>query len=206
MAITPEQIHAVADQLNDQGVNPTLSAVRKALGSGSFTTISDAMTTWRANQAAKKGPIVVPLPEALAGAVADFGGLVWSTAVELATARLASERDAFEQERQQADQMRLEAMELADSLAADLAKLQQDLAQATGRATTAEGALAGVQGELTDVRIRAAAAESRAQELSERVTALTEEAGRLHKHNEQLALVLAQRPGNPEPGQDGPAR
>lgn len=206
MAITPEQIFAVANQLDEQGVNPTLAAVRKVLGGGSFTTISDAMTAWRANKAAKKAPVVVPLPEALAGAVAEFGSAVWSTAVELATARLASERDAVEAERQQADQIRLEAVELADSLAADLAKLQQELAQATERATTAEGALAGVQSELTDVRIRAAAAESRAQELSERVTALTEEAGRLHRHNEQLALVLAQRPGHGEPGQDGPPR
>ena len=43
MAITTQQIHAIADQLHEQGIKPTLAEVRKALGGGSFTTISEAM-------------------------------------------------------------------------------------------------------------------------------------------------------------------
>lgn len=40
MAITKEQIFAVADELDAAGQNPTLASVRKQLGGGSFTTIS----------------------------------------------------------------------------------------------------------------------------------------------------------------------
>ena len=47
MAITLEQIHATASQLHEQGIKPTLAEVRKALGGGSFTTISEAMKSWR---------------------------------------------------------------------------------------------------------------------------------------------------------------
>ena len=40
MAISKEQIFAVADELDAAGQNPTLANVRKQLGSGSFTTSS----------------------------------------------------------------------------------------------------------------------------------------------------------------------
>ncbi|WP_425522231.1 DNA-binding protein, partial [Xanthomonas perforans] len=39
VAITKDQIWKIADQLDADGVKPTLSAVRKKLGSGSYTTI-----------------------------------------------------------------------------------------------------------------------------------------------------------------------
>lgn len=34
MALTTEQIHATAQELADQGINPTLANVRSALGGG----------------------------------------------------------------------------------------------------------------------------------------------------------------------------
>ena len=43
MAITIEQFHATADQMQEQSNKPTLAEVRKMLGGGSFTTISEAM-------------------------------------------------------------------------------------------------------------------------------------------------------------------
>ena len=39
MAITTEQIWSAADALDAAGQSPTLAAVRKAVGGGSFTTI-----------------------------------------------------------------------------------------------------------------------------------------------------------------------
>ena len=49
--LTVEEIHAAADGLDAQGLRPTLQAVRKALGRGSFTTISAAMSSWRPPEA-----------------------------------------------------------------------------------------------------------------------------------------------------------
>ena len=48
MAITKQDILAVADALDAEGVKPTLAAVRKKLGGGSFSTISEAMKEWKA--------------------------------------------------------------------------------------------------------------------------------------------------------------
>ena len=50
MALTTQDIHAAADRLQEQGIKPTLAEVRKALGGGSFTTISDAMQSWKREQ------------------------------------------------------------------------------------------------------------------------------------------------------------
>ena len=55
MALTIQDIHAAADQLQEQGVKPTLAEVRKALGGGSFTTISDAMQSWKREQQEEQG-------------------------------------------------------------------------------------------------------------------------------------------------------
>ena len=52
MAITTADIHAAADRIAGAGQQPTLAAVRSALGGGSFTTISEAMKSWKAAQAA----------------------------------------------------------------------------------------------------------------------------------------------------------
>ena len=46
IAITIEQFHAISDQLQEKETKPTLAEMRKALGGGSFTTISEAMKSW----------------------------------------------------------------------------------------------------------------------------------------------------------------
>ena len=53
MTSTTARIFEIADELDAAGHNPTLASVRKALGGGSYTTISEAMGEWRARKAAK---------------------------------------------------------------------------------------------------------------------------------------------------------
>jgi hypothetical protein len=60
MALTKDQIWAVADRLAAEGKAPTLAAVRKALGSGSFTTISEAMREWRQRRKEKADKVQTP--------------------------------------------------------------------------------------------------------------------------------------------------
>ena len=50
MAIDKQQIFKAANELDLTGHSPTLAAVRKVLGGGSFTTISEAMNEWRATK------------------------------------------------------------------------------------------------------------------------------------------------------------
>ena len=80
MAITKEQIFAVADELDAAGQNPTLASVRKQLGGGSFTTISEAMNEWRARKASQAAPIPQPAPAADTEQTAGPGGGLVSVA------------------------------------------------------------------------------------------------------------------------------
>ena len=54
MAITPEQIIETAEALVERGASPTLAAVRQELGGGSFTTISEALRSWRERRQASQ--------------------------------------------------------------------------------------------------------------------------------------------------------
>jgi hypothetical protein len=96
MAFTRDQIWAAADDLDAAGHSPTLAAVRKLVGGGSFTTISEAMTEWKARRAEKQAPMREPAPTNLLEQLAQFGTDVWGAALEHANGRLASERAALD--------------------------------------------------------------------------------------------------------------
>ena len=82
MAITTADIHTAADRIAESGQQPTLAAVRSALGGGSFTTIQDGMTEWKAKKAAKAAPLREPAP-----------GSIGERVQELAPQLLKSARD-----------------------------------------------------------------------------------------------------------------
>ena len=162
MAITTADIHAAADRIAESGQQPTLAAVRSALGGGSFTTISEAMKAWKATQQAAAVPMREAAPAAVTERMGELAAEVWGVAIGMANDRLASEREALEVARQEMEQAQAEAVELADQVAADLdaaraqiesqaAALKQaeaqaaQLAAAQEAAHTAQAALAEAQ-------------------------------------------------------------
>lgn len=128
MAITTQDIHATADRLAAEGQQPTLAAVRAALGGGSFTTISEAMKSWKAAQQAA-APIREAAPAAVTERLGELAAEVWAIAQGMANERLQSERDAMERARQEMEQARQEAAELADQVTADLDAARAQIAQ-----------------------------------------------------------------------------
>ena len=73
VTITAETVAAAADRLHGDGTNPTQSAVRTALGGGSFSIIGPLLHKWRDNQAEAAKLAKVDLPDTLADAGSDFG-------------------------------------------------------------------------------------------------------------------------------------
>ena len=124
---TKEQIWTAADAISAEGGNPTLAAVRAHMGGGSYTDISAAMQSWRATQQASSTPIREPAPSIITDRLSSLGSELWAAALELANARLQSEREGLELARQEAEETRKEAAALADALAADLDKAQADI-------------------------------------------------------------------------------
>ncbi|EAA7556252.1 hypothetical protein LO27_26795 [Salmonella enterica] len=126
MAISTEQIMKAADELDQEGQNPTLARVRKKLGGGSFTTISEAMIEWRA-QKARSVPAHEPAPQIVTDRLTAFGDDIWTLALEIADAGFTGEREALEKLRQETEDARLEATALADQLTAELAQARQHI-------------------------------------------------------------------------------
>ncbi|XDJ36599.1 MAG: DNA-binding protein (plasmid) [Burkholderia sp.] len=129
---TSEAIWKVADELDAEGVKPTLNAVRKKLGGGSFTTISDAMTEWKAAKQKKAQPAVEPLPAELSTAVAALAGEFWTVARTAAERLLAGERERLAAEQTALCEQAAEAVELADTLTVEAEGLREELTKAQG--------------------------------------------------------------------------
>jgi chromosome segregation ATPase len=195
MAITPDKIFAVADELDAAGFSPTLAAVRKALGGGSFTTISEGMTAWKARKAARAQPTMAPAPAAITQRLADLGAEVWAAALAQADARLASDRDALQTERSQLEAERAEAAELADQVMAELEVTKSALAATAAADRAARSEVDGLREQLVDARLRAATAEARAIEIDKRANDLNAELARVNQHSADLVAALTTQRG-----------
>jgi hypothetical protein len=175
---TKEQILKAADDLDAAGQAPTLAAVRKAVGGGSFTTIQQVMTDWKARKAnAAKPPIQAPAPAEIAERLAAVGAELWAAALSLADGRLASEREALEQVRTEAEAASKEAADLADALSVEL-----DHAKAAWAKAEAEA-----RRECEAVR---AALEKEREKTAEAIQAAAKMAGRLEAVEAQNAALL----------------
>jgi chromosome segregation ATPase len=131
MAITKSDIFSAANAIAAEGGSPTLAAVRKALGGGSFTTISEGMQEWRIKHKARQEaePLREAAPVAVTDKLNELGFEVWAIALELANARLQHEREALELTRQELEESQAEAVELCDSISADLEQAQATIQQ-----------------------------------------------------------------------------
>ncbi|MGP5658180.1 DNA-binding protein [Psychrobacter celer] len=147
MAITTEQIHATADQLQEQGIKPTLAEVRKALGGGSFTTISEAMKSWRQDNQEEEQLRQVELPSGITERLQALGADMWQTAIDIANDRLVKEREALDGIKAKAQAETDEAQEAVKTLESEQADLLAQLDEVTATAEAAAISTAQVTAE-----------------------------------------------------------
>jgi chromosome segregation ATPase len=183
MALTKDQILQAADQLAAAGTAPTLAAVRAAVGGGSYTTINEALKEWKAKQQAAVMPLREPAPEGISKRLDEVGAEVWAIALELANARLTSEREALEATRQQLETAQQEATELADQLSAELEALQAQHLQATQDLQAANTTLEQLRQENASLSRQLATTEARAEETTKRADDLKAELKHAHAEN-----------------------
>lgn len=126
MALTTEQIHQTAQELIDKGINPTLANVRSALGGGSFTTIGEALKTWKQAQKDNEKIKQVDIAPQIKDKADLLMGELWQNALDLADERLKLEREALAVAQQQADN---KVAEIAEALAQVEAEQEQLNAQ-----------------------------------------------------------------------------
>jgi len=93
--ISPEQILQTIQQLESTGIEATVTAIRDRLGTGSFTTISQVLQSWRHERARISRPPVPELPDSVAGLFRQL----WAESWRAADAIGAIEREAAAQDR-----------------------------------------------------------------------------------------------------------
>ena len=147
MALTIQQVHNTADQLQGQGIKPTLAEVRKALGGGSFTTISEAMKSWRQDNQEEAQLRQVELPSGITERLQTLGADMWQTAVDIANDRLVKDREALESIKAKAQAETDEAQEAVKTLESEQADLLVQLDEVTATAEVAAITAAQVTAE-----------------------------------------------------------
>lgn len=175
MAITKEQIHAAADQIAASGETPTLANVRKALGGGSFTTISDAMNEWKAKQQKPSVTTKESTPEAISKRLNELGGDLWAYAVELANSRLSAEREGLEAARAKMQAEQQEAATIADQLSEELETLKDRFARVHAELETANETINRLEQTNANLTRDMAISSAKAEETVNRINDLKDE-------------------------------
>lgn len=131
MALTTEQIHQTAQELTEKGINPTLANVRSALGGGSFTTIGEALKTWKQAQKDNEKIKQVDIAPQIKDKADLLIGELWQNALDLADERLKLEREALAVAQQQADAKVAEMAEALEQVEAEQEQLNAQLDELT---------------------------------------------------------------------------
>lgn len=185
MAITTEQIHAIADQLAQQGIKPTQTNVREALGGGSFTTIAEALRTWRQEQETVTQLQAVVIPQDITDRTQTLTAQIWETAQQLANERLAKEREALEHKEALMTAEVEEAQQIVKTIEAEQAEITAQLDELTNKATAGAEQLEQEQ----DHNRRQA---EQIKQLETQLKAQQERADDLAKRLDQQADIIAQ--------------
>lgn len=144
MAIDIPTIHAAADRIAESGEKPTLARVRRELGGGSFTTISEAMQLWREKQTDEHALAEVVVPDALDERIEQLKAAMWQTAIAEAERRLSAEREALHEAQEQAAAQVVEAQEAVETLESEALVRDEQIADLQRQL---EGAVAAVTAE-----------------------------------------------------------
>jgi chromosome segregation ATPase len=129
MAISKQDIIEAAEKLQAAGVNPTMQAIRDALGGGSFATISPVLREWR-NASGQRATVAIEMPGEAKAALERAGTDLWKIITTLATEKLTKVQDEAEAAINAAQADRDEALAEIERLEAGIEQQGGELAEA----------------------------------------------------------------------------
>lgn len=158
MALTTADIHAAADKLHDQGITPTQTKVREALGGGSFSTIGEALKTWKQELQEHEQLKKTDMPDPIKDEGLVFVAKLWQLADQIANANLTADREAhaIENAKKQAAvddaNEAIATLEAEQSEMTNLLKLSNEKAQqATSEAEASANEIVSLNTFITDL-------------------------------------------------------
>lgn len=113
MALTKKDIFEVADELAVKGEKVTQLTVREVLGSGSFSTIAEALREWRELQDEEAELQEAELPKEIDNELRSFGMAMWKQAQSIAVEGFSEERKVLRRAKEDA---MLEVEETRDAI------------------------------------------------------------------------------------------
>ena len=182
-----ERIIASADDLYVQSGRervPTVDAVRRA-SRADMNAVSTVMKEWRQAQTAKAATVAVTVPEAVQQANAAALATLWQQAVDLSNQSLRAAQAAWDDERQELDEMRAELAAGYETQAAELETVKHALADSEVKASHQAQELVTVGQCEAAALNRADKAEARIAEIERRVDDLRAELDLAHKEVER---------------------
>lgn len=177
----------VIRELEASGREPTATAVRELLGSGSYTTIAAVLADWRREKASKtKAPTLEP-PDTVRHLMTHLWAEAWRAALGIHE----PERQAFARERQEHERAKAE-------LLAEIARLEGELEAEKEQTASMRKDLDGKMKILTDERDRCrdeaqaaraaqAAAEGALSEARKQVEREAERSAHLEERNREIS-------------------
>lgn len=181
--ITKEQVFAAADRINESGKNPTQDLVRKALGGGSFSTISPYLKEWR-KQMMEKAPVEVdnrPAPPEIIDLLGEWSTRIWALANEKAKAEFDEERESLQANISEVQSSYDEAASFADQLTGENEQLQEIIKERDALIQKTEEEKRQFEINFVAAQERANAAEARASEFQQRIQGQAEQIHRLEE-------------------------
>ena len=202
MPITRDQIYTVANTLNAQGIRPTLAAVRRMLGAGSFTTISEGINEWKMTQSADTSKQSQDTaPELLMERLNAFGTALWSDAMSLAAHRFALDKEAIDDKLREKESYYMELEKLSEEYALELeaAKaciggLRHELHKVTQCIASEQEDQKRLKQELTDSDVARKTLGNRNAELRTELDRAHQQSDQLHNNFIGLLAKLEQSP------------
>lgn len=186
MKLTKKQVFAAADELIASHKKPTLDAVRKLVGRGSYGTISDLMSEWRAQKQVQQSPVREPVPSHITDQLAEIGAGLWASALSHASARFETERKSLEEDRDRFEERMKEALALAELLTQELDESRVEVASFQKQIRELEKALKEVDEQLDQSRTLASESDVVVTELRASVKNLNAELVRVNAQNAEL--------------------
>lgn len=166
MAITREDIIQAATDLQSNGINPSMAAVRDRLGGGSFATISPVLREWKEGKE-QRATVAIEMPGEAKTAIDRAGADIWRIITGLATERLTKVQNDAEESIKASIAERDEALGEIERLEAALAQKTDDLSESLATQDLMRNDLQDASDEIKQLEIKTADKERIEADLAE---------------------------------------
>jgi chromosome segregation ATPase len=178
------KIFAICEELQKNGVKPTLEKVREALGGGSFSTINPILKEWKEQQSTSEQPSLELPPEAMQ-AVSQAAALIWKIASDKSTELTNSIKTEFETLLKEANAEKEEALK-------EIARLEQTAAKLSGDNESQAQQISALNLQLQKLQLSHDADSQHIEEFKTELKQVHNEANTLSAQVQKLELLLSE--------------